>query len=235
MDPSSVRDILLERREAVERRLTAACERVGRPRSSVNLVAVTKTLDEQYLSLLPDIGLKELGENRPQQLWSRAALLSQGVHWHLVGHLQRNKVERTLPLVEWIHSVDSLRLLQAIEEAASASSRTVNVLLEVNTSGEAQKHGFSPDELPTLIPALGRLNHIKIGGLMTMAAVAEDPEESRPCFALLRRLGDQLREVGGERHSIRELSMGMTNDFEVAIEEGATMVRIGSALFADLV
>src|SRR5262249_3775166 len=161
----------------------------------------------------------------------RAALLPGGVHWHLVGHLQRNKVERTLPLVELIHSADRLPLLHALDEAAAARGRPADVLLEFNTSGEASKQGFRPEEVDGLAPRVQELQQVRVRGLMTMAAWEEDPQRCRPSFALLRRLRDRLAGLLGGGHDLHHLSMGMSNDFEVAVEEGATLVRVGTALF----
>jgi pyridoxal phosphate enzyme (YggS family) len=200
----------------------------------VTLVAVTKSAFDEGARLLPELGLSDLGESRPQQLWRKAALLPSAVRWHLVGHLQRNKIERTLPLVELIHSADRLPLLTSLEDAASSLGRPVDVLLEVNTSGEASKHGFAPGDVPGLAPHLNALNNVRVRGLMTMAAPEEDPRKCRPSFALLRGLRDRLRPLLAEAHRPEHLSMGMSNDFEVAIEEGATLVRIGAALFEGL-
>jgi pyridoxal phosphate enzyme (YggS family) len=219
---------------AVEERLRAACRRAGRPRGDVTLVAVTKTVPVEVAALLPGLGLLDLGENRPQELWRKAAALPPAVRWHLIGHLQRNKVERTLPLVYRIHSVDSLRLLQALEEEAGRRQTPIEVLLEVNASREASKHGFVPEEVPGLAPALAGLRHVRVGGLMTMAAYEEDPERCRPTFAALRGLRDRLRAELGPAHPLAHLSMGMSNDFEVAVEEGATLVRLGTVLFEGL-
>ena len=141
---------------------------------------------------------------------------------------------RTLPLVELLHSVDSLRLLQAVEEEATRQGRPAAVLLEVNASREPQKGGFAPEELPGLVPHLAGLRSVRVQGLMTMAAYDPDPERCRPAFQVLRALRDDLQQRVGERHRLAELSMGMSNDFEVAIEEGATLVRIGTALFEGL-
>ncbi len=231
MNPAA-RDILAANLQCIEARLAAACARAGRDRREVTLVAVTKTVPVEVAGLLPGLGVLDLGENRPQELWRRAALLPAGIRWHLIGHLQRNKVERTLPLVHRVHSVDSLRLLAALEEARPA--RPPEVFLEVNCSGEASKHGFAPDQVPGLAGELAKLEHLRVVGLMTMAAPEDDPERCRPAFALLRRLGGELRRAVGERHPLNELSMGMSNDFEVAIEEGATSVRLGTVLFAGL-
>jgi pyridoxal phosphate enzyme (YggS family) len=231
--------VLAERLAAVEQRMGAACRRAARDRAEVTLVAVTKTVEPAVAALLPPLGVFDLGESRPQELWRRAEVLAGAalVRWHLIGHLQRNKIERTLPLVHCIHSVDSLRLLEALERACPscrpAGSR-LDVFLEVNASREANKHGFAPEEVADLAPALLPLKHVRVAGLMTMAAYEEDPERCRPTFAGLCRLRDQLRAAVGPLHPLEELSMGMSNDFEVAIEEGATMVRLGTVLFEGL-
>ncbi len=226
--------LLRGRCEAIEARLQAACRRAGRPRGDVTLVAVTKTIPADVAALLPALGIGDLGENRPQQLWHKAAALAAPVRWHLIGHLQRNKIERTLPLVHLIHSVDSLRLLTALEEEAARRQLAIPVLLEVNAGQEVSKHGFGSAELPNLGSQLAGLRYVRIEGLMTMAAFEPDPERCRPAFAALRTLRDRLRVQLGAAVRLEHLSMGMTNDFEVAIEEGATLVRIGTALFGDL-
>ena len=220
--------------QAVEDRIVAACRRVGRPRADVTLVAVTKTVGLEIAHQLVDAGVKNLGENRPQELWKKAAGLPADVHWHMIGHLQRNKVEKTLPLVSMIHSVDRASLLQALEEEAARRSQTIEVLLECNVSGEATKQGFAPAALPELMPQLADLHHVQVAGLMTMAAYDVNPEHCRPTFAALRRLRDELREGLPPPHRMVHLSMGMSNDFEVAIEEGATLIRLGTVLFQGL-
>src|SRR5208282_5570837 len=231
---SNIRSVLRDRLHAVEARLRAACQRVGRPRGDVTLVAVTKTVSVEVAGLLPELGVVNLGESRPQELWHKAATLSAGVTWHLVGHLQRNKIERTVPLVRLIHSVDSLRLLEALEQDVRQRQRPIDALLEINASGEASKHGFTPQEAVGVAPRLQELQHVHIRGFMTMAAHEEEPERCRPTFATLRNLRDVLRGKVGPPHRLEHLSMGMTNDFEVAVEEGATLVRIGTALFEGL-
>jgi pyridoxal phosphate enzyme (YggS family) len=153
------------------------------------------------------------------------------VRWHHIGHLQRNKIERTLPLATLIHSVDSERLLVALEEEAARRQRTIEVLLEVNASREASKQGLDPADLPPLTACLHKLKRVRVAGLMTMAALADDAEQARPAFVELRQLRDRLQKEIGPAVELRHLSMGMTNDFEVAIEEGATLVRVGTALF----
>lgn len=226
--------ILQERLTQLEARLRTACVRAGRARGEVTLVAVTKSVSAATAARFPELGVADLGENRPQELWSKAAQLPRGVRWHLIGHLQRNKVERTLPLAHLIHSVDSLRLLEAVNAAAARQSVPAAVLLEVNASREPNKHGFALEEVPAVLARLPEFPSLAVQGFMTMAAWAEDPEAARPTFAAVRALREQWQAQVPFPHTLRELSMGMTNDFEVAIEEGATLVRIGSALLEGL-
>jgi pyridoxal phosphate enzyme (YggS family) len=231
---SPLQEFLKSKLSAVEERIESACLRVGRARSEVTLVCVTKTISAGSAAVLAELGVPDFGESRPQELWHKAALLPQTIHWHLIGHLQRNKIERTLPLVHLIHSVDSIRLLEALEREAAKQERVVPVLLEVNASSEPAKHGFAPEELPGLPPRVLPLRHVRVEGLMTMAALTENTEECRPTFAALRQLRDRLRSEFGPPHRLEHLSMGMSQDFEIAIEEGATLVRIGSALVEGL-
>jgi PLP dependent protein len=219
IDVNKLRDNLA----AVEERIGKACSRSGRQRSEVTLVAVTKTVAPEVAALLPELGVLDLGENRPQELWRKADLLVKNIRWHLIGHLQRNKIDKTLPLVQRIHAVDSVRLLQAIEQEAVKQQRQVPVLLEVNASGEAAKQGFLPAEVSGLAPIIRELKQAQVQGLMTMAALQE-PEACRPTFVALRKLRDRL--------GLEHLSMGMSNDFEIAIEEGATFVRLGTVLWS---
>jgi PLP dependent protein len=231
MSDSELRSVLGERIASVRARIADACRRAGRTADSVTLVAVTKTASAQVVAVAAELGLRDLGENRPQELWKKAATVS-GVNWHLIGHLQRNKLDRTMPLVTLIHSVDSERLLEALDAFGRKRGSPVPVLLEVNCSGEAAKGGFSAVEvLATGMKAVS-LAGVSVRGLMTMAAYVEDPQQTRPTFALLRNLRDALRAQTGL--PLAELSMGMSNDFEVAVEEGATLVRIGTTLFEGL-
>jgi pyridoxal phosphate enzyme (YggS family) len=231
MDREKLHSMLAERLAAVEERLRAACIRAGRSRADVTLVAVTKTATIEAAAALVELGVHDLGEGRPQELWRKAVVLP-AARWHLVGHLQRNKIERTLPIVHRIHSGASLRLLVALEQEAERQGRQVDVLLEVNASREANKHGFAPEEVLELRPTLAELKYVRVTGLMTMAAYEENPEKCRPTFVALRELRDRLRESVGSAHPLTDLSMGMSNDFEIAVEEGVTLVRIGTALFA---
>jgi pyridoxal phosphate enzyme (YggS family) len=231
MNATHLRDYLADRLALLEERVRHACARAGRPRSSVTLVAVTKYVGPTAATVLTELGVRDLGESRPQELWRKHKCLPPAVRWHLVGHLQRNKVERTLPLVTLIHSVDSLRLVGALEQEAEQQGRSLDVLLEVNASREANKSGFAPAEVPGLAAALTGLRRLRVRGLMTMAAETDDPEDCRPTFAELRRLRERLQAEVGDAHQLEHLSMGMSNDFEAAIEEGATLIRVGSALF----
>ena len=217
---------------ALRRRIAAACDRAGRDPASVRLVAVTKYAPIEAVRELLALGHRDLGENRPQQLLERAALLEESrPTWHLIGPLQRNKARKVLPVATLTHSADSLRLLEALDRLADELSVRPRLLLEVNVSGEESKHGFTPDELRACWPRAAAFTRLDIAGLMTMAPYAEDPEAARPVFRALRRLRDELAAVGPL--PLPELSMGMSGDFEPAIEEGATLIRIGSSLFGE--
>lgn len=225
------RTVLTERLASIRGRIAAACRRCGRDPAGVTLVAVTKTVSSEVASLAAEIGLLDLAENRPQELWKKAVILPS-VRWHLIGHLQRNKIDRTVSQVTLIHSVDSERLLDALDAFGRNRGTPVAVLLEVNCSREAAKGGFSPEMLSAIGDRLVSLTGVTVGGLMTMAAYSDDPENARPAFVELRRLRDELQTRTGRE--LPHLSMGMSGDFEVAIEEGATMVRIGTTLFGGL-
>jgi PLP dependent protein len=225
---------LADRLHQVEERITGACRRVGRARSEVTLVAVTKSVSPTIAQGLLDLGVQDLGENRPQELWRKATAVHGPVRWHLIGHLQRNKIERTVPLVHLIHAVDSLRLLQALELDARRRGRTLEVLLQCNASAEATKQGFALGVVEGVAQSLGALKHVTIRGLMTMAAYNADPENCRATFAALRHQRDALRPLLAAPHTLEHLSMGMSNDFEIAIEEGATLVRLGTVLVEGL-
>lgn len=218
----------------VRDRIAVAARGAGRSPDEVRLVAVTKYVDAATTRLLFDAGCTDLGESRPQQLWDKAAALNDAaIRWHLIGHLQRNKVRRTLPLVHLIHSGDGLRLLEELDRdtAALAGRSPLAVLLEVNVSGETAKHGFAPDDLPKHVETLAAFKHLDVRGLMAMAGLDDDPTSARRDFARLRELRDRLRREWSGRFALDELSMGMSGDYEAAIAEGATLVRVGSALF----
>ncbi|MFN8855388.1 MAG: YggS family pyridoxal phosphate-dependent enzyme [Planctomycetaceae bacterium] len=224
----------------VWQRMQDACLRAGRSGDSVRLVAVTKTASvDSIRAFLAVLGTEpsapaDLGENRPQQLASRARELPDSIRWHLIGHLQRNKVDLAVAHAALVHSVDSERLLQALNAEAGKAGRRLPILLEVNVAGEAQKHGFAPTELETRFEQLASQPHLEIQGLMTMAPFADDPELARPTFRGLRNLRDRLAARSLPGLTLPHLSMGMSGDFEVAIEEGATLVRVGSALWENV-
>lgn len=215
---------------AIRERISAAAARAQRSPDSVTLVAVTKYVRPEWSNALADLGCLDLGESRPQELWDKAAAAGdRPIRWHLIGHLQRNKVRRTLPLAALIHSVDSARLLEELDAIAATLGRTVHILLEVNISGDAAKHGFHPDEMPGVLQFARGFRHLDVRGLMGMASLEGDAEDARRDFRRLREVRDRLSGEGGRE--LPELSMGMSGDFEVAIEEGATIVRVGSAFF----
>lgn len=216
----------------VQGRIAEAAARSGRRPEEVRLVAVTKYVEPDVIRSLVAAGCHLLGENRPQHLWQKAeALADLPVTWHLIGHLQRNKVRRTVPLVAMIESADSPRLVAAIDEAAAGLGRRVPVLLEVNVSGEEAKHGFEPDAVRPLLDELPGYRNVEVRGLMCMARWGGGDDAARRDFAALRELRERLRADCPEGVALDELSMGMSGDFEAAIEEGATLVRIGSALY----
>lgn len=216
----------------VQARIAEAARRAGRGPEEVRLVAVTKTVPVPRIQEALEAGVRWLGENRVQEAVEKASCFDGRdfrPRWHLVGHLQRNKVRHVFGLFELIHSVDSLPLIEALESRAEVEGAAMDVLLQVNMAGEASKHGCRPEEVPALAKALKASPHLDLRGLMTMPPLPQHPEESRPWFQALRRLRDDLVEMGFPE--VRDLSMGMTADFEVAIEEGATWVRIGTAIF----
>jgi PLP dependent protein len=218
--------------DEVERRISDAVTRVGRATDSVRLVAVTKKSSPEMIKSLFACGVRDLGENYPQELWRKHDELSDlagSIHWHLIGHLQTNKVKKTLPMVRMIHSVDSLKLLRALDDAAPALDQPPSVCLQVNTSDEPSKHGWTKELILRDAAAIASCRSIPIVGLMTMAGLGTTAETARGSFARLRELRDVLRRQTDL--PLVELSMGMSNDFETAIEEGATQVRVGSALF----
>jgi PLP dependent protein len=213
-------------------RIADAAARSGRTADAVRLVAVTKYATIEAVRSVVAAGCHDLAESRPQQLWDRADELSAlSIRWHFIGHLQRNKAHRTLPLLSMIHSVDSARLLAALE--AEPLAQPLPILLEVNVSGDAAKQGFSPAELETLFPTLPQHKNVAIVGLMCMSGLESDADATRREFASLRLLRERLQPNCPRGVELKELSMGMSGDFEIAVEEGATMVRVGSALFEE--
>jgi pyridoxal phosphate enzyme (YggS family) len=215
---------------SVRERIAAAERRSGRPAGSVTLIGVVKTLPAETLAAAVALGLADLGENRVQEAESHQRSVPRGAaRWHMVGHLQRNKAGRALELFDVFHGIDDLELARSLAERAAPSERRVKTLLEVNVSGESTKFGVSPDDAAALAEQLEGLAPLELVGLMTVGAPVETGELARPGFARLRRLRDAIvRRLG---RPLPELSMGMSGDYEVAVEEGATMVRVGTALF----
>jgi len=216
----------------VERHIAISRERSPRAAAGVRMIAVTKYAGIDRVRALLENGIQDLGESRVQQLMERVPQLPGSVTWHLIGQLQRNKVRAVLPLVSLIHSVASVRLLDQIRRTAAESGSPPELLLEVNISGESTKGGFSPEDLVSASSQLSAATDVSIQGLMTMAPRVDDPEQVRPVFRRLAELRHRLSDSTGL--ALPELSMGMSEDFEVAIEEGATMVRLGNRLFEGL-
>ena len=222
-------DAIAANLEEIRGRLTAAAERAGRDPASVRLVAVSKTYPAEAVAAASSTGQRIFGESRVQEARDKIPACPSGLEWHFIGHLQKNKVRQALPLFPFFHSIDSAALAGAIDRIAGETGAEAQGLLEVNVSGEESKHGFTPDELRSQFPALAKLPHLRIRGLMTMAPYSDDPEDARPVFRKLRELRDELQSA--HQHPLPELSMGMSGDFEPAIEEGATLVRVGSSIF----
>jgi hypothetical protein len=222
---STIRERLAE----IHRRIEAAARRAGRDPSGIQLIVVTKNRAVEPIREVLACGPYALGENRVQEALAKIPQLPPDTVWHLIGHLQRNKAKPAVQHFALIHSLDSDRLAEALHRAAEAADRTVETLLEVNVAGEESKFGLAPDAVEPLLAIIARsFIRVRVRGLMTMAPYVPDPETVRPCFRGLRELRERLAAAG---YDLPHLSMGMTNDFEVAVEEGATMVRIGTAVF----
>ncbi len=235
---------LADRVARVEQTIAAACARSGRERGDVRLVVVTKSADFEPIKEVLRLGYNHFGENRVQQLKKVATQVSeflqqeagagvvQEVHWHMIGHLQRNKVRQVLPMVELVHSVDTLRLAEEISNSAAKVNLSPKILLQVNTSNEPQKYGVPVGAATHLAEQIETLPNLKLIGLMTMAPLTRNTDIIRACFTRARELYYEMRgeKIVGEQFT--ELSMGMSSDYEIAIEEGATILRIGSAIFA---
>jgi len=223
----SIRDNLL----ALEERIRNACSRAGRSRSDITLVAVTKTRTPNEVVEGIRAGIAHVGENRVQEAQAKKPQVSLPATWHLVGSLQTNKAKKAIELFDFIQSVDSLHLAEELQRRCLQMDRHMDVLVEVNTSGETSKHGVRPGEVPGILAETLKLGRLRLLGLMTIGPgfAIEDPEASRPCFRLLRTLAEDCR----QRFSIPlpHLSMGMSSDFEIGIEEGATIIRVGTAIF----
>lgn len=224
--------MLKENYEQVRRNIDKACERVGRSPEDVTLIAVSKTKPLSDIEeLLADTNAVDFGENKVQELVDKYESVSRPVNWHMIGHLQTNKVKYIFDKVCMIHSVDSLNLAKTIEKEAEKHNVIVNILIEVNVAQEETKFGLACDEVLPLIMEIKNMPHIKVKGLMTIAPFVDDPEDNRVYFRKLRDLSLDIQSKSIDNIDMSVLSMGMTNDYEVAVEEGATLVRVGTGIF----
>lgn len=223
--------MLKENLESVEARIQAACDRAGRKREEVTLIAVSKTKPASMLQEAYDLGVRVFGENKVQEIRDKYEVLPKDIEWHMIGHLQTNKVKYIVDKVKLIHSVDSLKLAETIEKEAEKHNCKTDILLEVNVAEEESKFGLKTEEVLPLYDAVRKYSHINVRGLMTIAPFVDNPEKNRTIFADLHKLYVDIKEKNIDNDTVSILSMGMTNDFEVAIEEGATMVRIGTGIF----
>ena len=222
--------MIAENLKAVTQRIARSCDKSGRPLDAVKLICVTKEASLSEIEEVLALGVKDIGENRVQDAFAKYKVIGGRAVWHMIGHLQTNKVRDAVRISSLIHSVDSLRLAQAIDKEAKRRSKIQDILIQVNISGEESKFGISQDEVRTFFEKVALYPNISILGLMTIAPEVEEPEDARPCFRTLRELRDELQ--NNQLSTINyELSMGMTNDFEVAIEEGSTIIRVGRAVF----
>lgn len=217
----------------VEENVCRACERAGRDRSEVTLIAVSKTKPMDMLQTVYDLGQRDFGENKVQEMCDKMEVLPQDIRWHMIGHLQTNKVKYIVGKTALIHSVDSLRLAQEIEKQAAKREVIVPILIEVNIAEEESKFGIHKEETIALVRQIAMLSHIRIEGLMTIAPYVEDPEENREYFRQIRQLSVDIAKQNIDNVHMDILSMGMTGDYMVAIEEGATMVRVGTGIFGE--
>lgn len=223
--------MLTDNFKLVEQKIFAACQRSGRKRQDVTLIAVSKTKPVEMLKEAYDLGTRVFGENKVQEIMDKHDALPSDINWHMIGHLQRNKVKYIIGKVDLIHSVDSLRLAEAIDKESAKKGVISNILIEVNVAEEDSKFGIKTEEVESFVIEVSKYSHIRIQGLMTIAPYVADPEENRPYFARLRKLSVDIAEKKVDNVNMSILSMGMTNDYEIAIEEGATMVRVGTGLF----
>lgn len=223
-----------ENAEIIRNRIREVCLRCGRKPEGVLLLGVTKTFGIEKIREAVTSGLFDFGENYTQELDAKRRQLNDDrVRWHFIGHLQSNKVRFIADYIHLIHSVDNDRLAEEIQKRASRSNRTIDVLVEVHTTDEATKSGIDPDQAVDLVKRISTFDRVKVRGLMTMGPFSDDPNDSRPSFQLLARLARRIEGEGMANVEMRHLSMGMSHDFEVAIEEGATIVRIGTLLFGE--
>jgi len=217
--------------EIVESKIRAACDKSGRRFADVKLVAVSKTQSSERISQLAELGVVDFGENRVQELLEKRPQISHDITWHMIGHLQTNKVKSIIDKVALIHSVDSLRLAKEIDKQAKLVEKTMEILVEINIAGEESKHGIEPGELSEFLTEVATYKNIVVKGLMCLAPYVENPEENRVYFRKMRQMFVDNKSLSANNISMEHLSMGMTNDYEVAIEEGASIVRVGTGIF----
>lgn len=230
--------MLIENASNILKKISHAAMRAGRSPDEVKLIAVTKTVGIETIKEAIDAGLRVFGENRVQEAQKKISDLkfeisNSNIEWHLIGHLQKNKAKYAVQLFDLIHTVDSVELAEELNKQAGKIGKIQRVLVQIKLSEEETKHGISEDELTLLFEGINKLKNLKVEGLMTMPPFFEDPEKARPYFKRLREIRDNINSLRITHYALRELSMGMSNDFEVAIEEGATMVRIGTAIFGE--
>ena len=225
--------MLLDNLNDVEKRIQAACDRSGRKREEVLLVAVSKTKPVEMSEEIMAAGIVEFGENKPQELRDKYEVLPKNLHFHMIGHLQTNKIKYVIDRAVLIHSIDSIRLAEAVNAEAKKHDRIMPVLVEVNVAQEESKSGFLVEETEKAIRELAKLSNIRVEGLMTIAPFVENAEENRQYFVKLRKLSVDIAAKNIDNVTMHHLSMGMTGDYEVAIEEGATMVRVGTGIFGE--
>lgn len=225
--------MIAENLKEIQENIHAACLRAGRNPEEVTLIAVSKTKPVEMLEEAYAAGARYFGENKVQELCEKYDQLPDDIHWQMIGHLQRNKVKQVVGKAELIHSVDSIRLAEEINKEAEKKGIIANVLLEVNVAKEESKFGFMPEEVLDFVHEVVRLQNINVRGLMTIAPFVDDPEENRKHFAKLRKLSVDIGKEKVNNVSMSVLSMGMSNDYVVAVEEGATMVRVGTKIFGE--
>ena len=223
--------VISDRLQEVQARIEAACLRSGRDRKDVTLIAVSKTKPLEALMEAYEAGARDFGENKVQEILEKAPDMPTDARFHMIGHLQRNKVKQVLPHVVLIHSVDTVRLAEQIQQEAKKENRIVDILLEVNVAKEESKFGFFPEDVPAAIETIHVFPNVRILGLMTIAPFVPDSEENRPIFKKLYQLYVDIKKKNIDNVTMSVLSMGMTGDYEVAVEEGATMIRVGTGIF----
>ncbi|SDB09271.1 YggS family pyridoxal phosphate-dependent enzyme [Eubacterium oxidoreducens] len=225
--------MISENLKDVEANICKACEKSGRNREEVTLIAVSKTKPNEDLIEAYNCGIREFGENKVQEMTGKSEALPKDIHWHMIGHLQRNKVKYLAPYVSLIHSVDSIRLAEEINKQAQKASRVIPILIEVNIAHEESKFGINENEVYEMVNTISKMPNVQIKGLMTIAPYVVDAEENRSFFHKIKQLSVDIASKNIDNVDMNILSMGMTGDYMVAIEEGATMVRVGTGIFGE--